>query len=295
MKREKISEALGNIGSRHIEEAVAFRAKEEARHPQNAWIKWASLAAACFALAILAVPIINHFNAPLQNVMDNTWDQTGPIEDPPVNIQGNTPEKDTSQNDDTGNNKPEGSIPSENDSGNNPENSGSEPNTPGDPSDDPGQNDPGSLPSISVEYGSIEEAHNAIKYNTLCSNIVLDESGFSSINTIFPSSSGTEGLLINPQELLIHTSYDRGGFTDMVDYYVLFNKESVDESYVDGYVEQGLTKEINGVTVHYCLFESDGGMQGQAKFLYDGNLYVIDVKSSGTECTLDTYIDMVLK
>ena len=94
---------------------------------------------------------------------------------------------------------------------------------------------------------------------------------------------------------MIHSSYDYGEFIDMVDYNVLFNKASVDDSYIGGYVEQGLTKEINGVTVHYCLFESNGRMHGQAKFLHDGNLYVIDVKSSGTEHTLDTYLNMVLK
>lgn len=287
MKREKISQALGNISSRHIEEAIRFGTKEETNHSPRPWIKWGTLIAACFALIILIIPLINRFglNAPLQNVTDHT-SQNGDITG---NTQNNKPGTNTLPNGD-GNNKP-GTNTSPDDPSD---------NTPGVPPDDSGQNNPGqdapgSLPPISVEYGSIEEAHNAIKYNTLYSNIVLDESGFSSINTIFPSSSGTEGLLINPQELLIHASYDRGSFTDMVDYYVLFNKESVDESYVGGYVEQGLTREINGVTVHYCLFESNGRMQGQAKFLYDGNLYVIDVKSSGTEHTLDTYIDMVLK
>ena len=301
MKREKISQALGNISSRHIEEAIEFSAKEGARHPQHTGVKVGALIAACFVLIVLIIPVINRFglNAPLANIADGTSGQNTPpanIENgtsgqntPSTNIQGNTPGVDT----------PQGGIevnkPGTNTSPDDPLD-----NTLGVPPDDsgqnnPGQNDPGSLPSISVEYGSIEEAHDAIKYNTLCSNIVLDESGFSSINTIFSSSDSTESLFIKPRELLIHTSYDHGSFVDMVDYYVLFNKESVDESYVDGYVEQGLTKEINGVTVHYCLFESDGGMQGQAKFLYDGNLYVIDVKSSGTECTLDTYIDMVLK
>ncbi len=287
MKREKISQALGNISSRHVEEAIRFGTKEETNHSPRPWIKWGTLIAACFALIILIIPLVNRFgfDSPLTNIEDGTSTPNTP----PTNIQGNTPGIDT----------PQGGIevnkPGTNTSPDDPSD-----NTPGVPPDDsgqnnPGQNDPGSLPPISIEYGSIEEAHDAIKYNTLCSNIVLDESGFSDITTIFPSSVGTEGLLINPQELLIHASYDRGSFVDMVDYYVLFNKESVDESYVGGYVEQGLTREINGVTVHYCLFESNGRMQGQAKFLYDGNLYVIDVKSSGTEHTLDTYIDMVLK
>ena len=291
MKREKISEALNNISSRYIEEAIEFSAKKEARQPQNTWIKWASLAAACIALAILAIPVINHFNAPLQNVEGNTT-QNGDVTG---NIQNNIPGTNTSPNGD-GNNKPGTNTspddPSDNTPGVPPENPGE--NDPGE--NDPGQNDPGSLPPISVEYDSIEEAHSAIQYNTLYSNLVPDESGFDNITTIFPSSVGTEGnLLVKPNQLLIHASYDNGDSIDMVDYYVLFNKESVDQSYIGGYVEQGLTKEINGVTVHYCLFESNGRMNGQAKFLYDGNLYVIDVKTNGDTYNLDTYVEMVLK
>lgn len=290
MKREKISEALNNISSRYIEEAIEFSAKKEARQPQNAWIKWASLAAACVALAILIVPVINHFNAPLQNVEGNTT----PNGDVTGIIQNNTPETNTSPNDDA-NNKPGNS---ENEPGA-PDNDYGHVGKPGenDPGEnDPGQNDPGSLPPISVEYNSIEEAHSAIQYNTLYSNLVPDESGFDNITTIFPSSVGTEGnLLVKPNQLIIHSSYDNGDSIDMVDYYVLFGKTSVDESYIGGYVEQGLTKEIKGVTVHYCLFESNGRMNGQAKFLYDGNLYVIDVKTNGDTYNLDTYVEMVLK
>lgn len=291
MKREKISQALGNISSRHIEEAIRFGVKEETNHSPRPWMKWGTLIAACFALIILIIPLINRFglNAPLQNVTDHT-SQNGDITG---NTQNNKPGTNTSPNGDASN-KPGTDISTD---------GGTQDNTPGQstqPGDagqnNPGQNDPGSLPPISFEYDSIEEAHSAIQYNTLYSKIVLDESGFGNITTIFPSSGGTEGNLpIKPNQLLIHTSYDNGDSVDMVDYYVLFDKESVDESYIGGYVEQGLTKEINGVTVHYCLFESNGRMQGQAKFLYDGNLYVIDVKSSGTEHTLDTYIDMVLK
>ena len=47
------------------------------------------------------------------------------------------------------------------------------------------------------------------------------------------------------------------------------------------------------MTVHYSLIQ-DGAMHGQAKFVYEGNLYVIDVNSWGNEYNLDTYIDMVL-
>lgn len=48
MKRENISEALGKISTRHVEEAVAFNT-EKKRKPRMPWIRWAS-AAACLVL-----------------------------------------------------------------------------------------------------------------------------------------------------------------------------------------------------------------------------------------------------
>lgn len=103
----------------------------------------------------------------------------------------------------------------------------------------------------------------------------------------------TQANLEKPLQLKIRATYPNGETTDSVDYYIIFNRDSVDDRYIGGYEEQGLTKEINGITVHYSLIQ-DGAMHGQAKFLYEGNLYVIDVLSSGDKYNLDTYIDMVL-
>lgn len=62
MKREKISEAMGNIGSRHIKEAAEFKAEEKPHRSKTPWVKWASLAA-CFCLIIVAafavIPMLN--------------------------------------------------------------------------------------------------------------------------------------------------------------------------------------------------------------------------------------------
>ena len=91
----------------------------------------------------------------------------------------------------------------------------------------------------------------------------------------------------------IRATYPNGDAADTVHYYVIFNKDSVEDSYVGGYEEQGLTREVGGVTVHYSMI-FDGATHGQAKFLYGGDLYVIDVISGGEEHTLDTYIGMVL-
>lgn len=62
MKREKISEAMGNISSRHIKEAAEFKAEEKPHRSKTPWIKWVSIAA-CFCLIIVAafavIPMLN--------------------------------------------------------------------------------------------------------------------------------------------------------------------------------------------------------------------------------------------
>ena len=62
MNREIISEAMGNISSRHIKEAAEFKAEEKPHRSKTPWVKWASLAA-CFCLIIVAafavIPMLN--------------------------------------------------------------------------------------------------------------------------------------------------------------------------------------------------------------------------------------------
>ncbi len=149
---------------------------------------------------------------------------------------------------------------------------------------------------VSINYNSLEEVHTALRYDTLYSKLDLDKTNTTNISISYDSINGDSGLQANlekPLQLKIRATYPNGETTDSVDYYIIFNRDSVDDSYIGGYEEQGLTKEINGITVHYSLIQ-DGAMHGQAKFLYEGNLYVIDVLSSGDKYNLDTYIDMVL-
>ena len=54
MRRKKISEAVNEIASRHIEEAVAY--KPTAR-PKTLWLRWA-VPAACAALILIAAPFV---------------------------------------------------------------------------------------------------------------------------------------------------------------------------------------------------------------------------------------------
>lgn len=72
MKREKISEAMGNISSRHIKEAAEFKAEEKPHRNKNVWMKWVSIAA-CFCLIIVAafavIPMLN--NGDGDEIVDN--------------------------------------------------------------------------------------------------------------------------------------------------------------------------------------------------------------------------------
>lgn len=74
--------------------------------------------------------------------------------------------------------------------------------------------------------------------------------------------------------------------------YILFDCDSVEDSYIGGYEEQGLTQWYGDIAVHYSVIR-DPRMHGQAKFLYGGNLYVLDV-ASGDQRTLFHYLDLLL-
>ena len=216
MTTTNIYRSLGGLDPELIMKAAPA---EKVQRKKNGWVKWVSFAAACFALVICAIPIMNlvfsgsHSDAPISNT-----------------------------------------------------------------------------------YASLDEVHDALGFDTLYSNLTLNESTTNRISISYDSVNGDNGLQANlekPLQLKIRATYPNGETTDSVDYYIIFNRDSVDDSYIGGYEEQGLTKEINGITVHYSLIQ-DGAMHGQAKFVYEGNLYVIDVNSWGNEYNLDTYIDMVL-
>ena len=154
-------------------------------------------------------------------------------------------------------------------------------------------------PSVDI-YNSLDAVHDSLGYDTLYSNLDLDKTRTCNISIsstiVTPSGVQADGDLQmsikKPSQLLIQASYSNGELIDRVNYYIIFNKNSIDDGYIGGYEEQGLTKEINGVTVHYSLIQ-DGAMHGQARFVYGGNLYIIDVHSWGDQYNLDAYLDMV--
>ncbi len=79
MKREKISEAMGNISSRHIQEAAEFKAEEKPHRRQISkviWFRFGAIAA-CFLLIIGAVIIVPMLHGWGSETTDD------PIADPP--------------------------------------------------------------------------------------------------------------------------------------------------------------------------------------------------------------------
>ena len=74
MKRKKISEAMGNISSRHIEEAAEYKAEEKPHRSKTPWVKWVSIAA-CFCLIVVVafatIPMLNNGNGNGEEIVDN--------------------------------------------------------------------------------------------------------------------------------------------------------------------------------------------------------------------------------
>ena len=150
---------------------------------------------------------------------------------------------------------------------------------------------------VSETYRSTEEAHDALGFATLYAGLTFDPEYPGTVAVSYeavPEENGVRADSENPLQMHIHAVYPNGDTADKVDYYVIFGRDSVEDCLIGGYEEQGLTREIQGITVH-CSFIRDGAMHGQARFLYDGDLYVIDVNSSGDAYHLDPYLNPVLQ
>ena len=167
MTNTNLLQAMGHIDHRLIADAAPDIARK--KYTNKKWIKWISLAAACFAFLICAVPIMNlifggsHSDAPISN-----------------------------------------------------------------------------------NYNSLEEVHNALGFDTLYSKLELDKSNTKSITISYASinsDSGVQANLEKPLQLKIRATYPNGETTDSVDYYIIFNRDSVDDSYIGGYKNKVLPKK----------------------------------------------------
>ena len=239
MKKEKLSMALGNISSRHIEEALEFEAN--ARSSKKSFVHWGALVAACFIFLACLVPVMQSIE----------WNP--PIAGTTTKHPSSTPSQESTKN-------------------------------PSQTTDSDDGQTPGNTPPLSMDYSSIQAAHSALGFSTLYENISLNGSDQTNINIVYQSDFSKpdeEITLGTPREMLVQASYTTGDIIDIVDYYIIFGANSVDDSYIGGYSEQGRRKEVEGITVHYSVFESGSAVHAHAKFVYEGNLYVIHVKTLG--------------
>jgi len=141
-------------------------------------------------------------------------------------------------------------------------------------------------------YDSFAEMNAAIGKDTLYNdaNTAFAESETVSISiSCYEDENGNVDVR-DPNQL--KATLSGGGIR--VSYYILFGKDNVKASYIGGYEEQKLRREINGITVHYSKIY-DGSYHSQAKFIYDGDLYVIDVTSKEDIHDINDYIDRILK
>ncbi len=158
-----------------------------------------------------------------------------------------------------------------------------------------------SEPAPHTEYFASVEAVEA----TLGADLLLDnlEGGSLSrsgdILVSFPTNGdGTHGsapLMLQARYTATEAAVDlsTANVVSHVDLYILYDKQNVDDCYIAGYEEQGLTKQYGEISVVYSLIQ-DPMMHGQAKFLYDGDLYVLDVNSTGNTHFLMKYLDLLL-
>ncbi len=141
---------------------------------------------------------------------------------------------------------------------------------------------------VSIQYESIAEMNEALGRETLYSDDNI-ENAFN-ISVSYTDDGTGNADISRPNQALIRAS--DGDVT--VHYYIIFNRDSVDKSYVGGYREQNLRREINGITVHYSEIFDGSYYDSQAKFVYGGDLYVIDfISKEDTHDILD-YIEKVL-
>jgi len=147
---------------------------------------------------------------------------------------------------------------------------------------------------VTVRYNSFEELSAALPYNIFYKALESENANTTRISMSYESDKEGNAITSEPLQLLIRQTYEYETHTDTVDFYIIFGRTNVDESYIGGYEEQGLTKEINGTTVHYSMID-DGAKHSHAKFVRDGNLYVVDVLSDGEEYVLDKYLKKVLR
>ncbi len=147
-----------------------------------------------------------------------------------------------------------------------------------------------------LNYTGIAEAENALQYPTLFGKLDPEVVNITNIRISYRPDNTGKPIMSEPLQMIFRLS--EKNTTDRVACYLLFECDNVDDSYVGGYDEQNIRFSIGGITVHYCQhgrYGRENEIYEQAKFVYDGKVYILDAVSYVGKPVLEDYLNMLLQ
>ena len=95
-----------------------------------------------------------------------------------------------------------------------------------------------------MEYNDINEAHNQLGFDTLYAKLDYDVATTRKIMVSYKDDGAGNAVISEPTQLLIRQIYKNNNEAVNVNFYILFDKADVNDSYIGGYEEQGLSEEM---------------------------------------------------
>ncbi len=148
-------------------------------------------------------------------------------------------------------------------------------------------------PRIEVRYESIFDAEKDLNYKTLFTNLNLEKS------VIYVTYKEKDDIAdySQPESLKISIDTSEGKLIGQVTLYTFFGKSSLD-GLVSEYTENVEEKKVFEHEIRFSERQNKGSYYIQARFLHDGNLYIIDVANMNPDKQvseiLDGYLEKIL-
>ncbi len=136
---------------------------------------------------------------------------------------------------------------------------------------------------ITESYTSLSEAHVALGFDTLYTDVA--QLG------IKPSSVSISFREHDRKPLQLHWRMSVSGGT--LHAYAIFVGSETEDSYIAGFIDQGIERELGGVTVEYCRYPTGKTIYSQARFAYRDVVYVIDLLTTDETVELWSYVEML--
>ncbi len=146
---------------------------------------------------------------------------------------------------------------------------------------------------VDIKYNQISDAEMVMNYKTLYTNLNLDKP------VIYVTYRGKDGVAdySQPKSLKVSIDTSEGKLIEHVTLYTFFGKSSLD-GLVSEYTENVEEKKVFGYDIRFSKRQNKGSYYVQARFLYDGNLYIIDVANMNPDKPvskiLDSYLEKIL-